>query len=177
MKRKYAIGLLFAATMVCSNFGSVPIYAQETTNYNDAGTVLLTKDGTPVEDDTEVTISDQLVMEINDMNFDGKDVTLTLPNIDVQEDNVKIDGQPVDVETTDNKGQVSEMTLKSEEISAGTHSVTIPFTVKKIQPFKMFKSKKIQQRTNLRIKRMKRMQMQQIKKMKRIHQQKKMKMR
>lgn len=131
MKRKYAIGLLFAATMVCSNFGSVPIYAQETTNYNDAGTVLLTKDGTPVEDDTEVTISDQLVMEINDMNFDGKDVTLTLPNIDVQEDNVKIDGQPVDVETTDNKGQVSEMTLKSEEISAGTHSVTIPFTVQK----------------------------------------------
>ncbi|MDY3034829.1 MAG: Cna B-type domain-containing protein [Absicoccus sp.] len=131
MKRKHVMGLLFAATMVCSNFGSVPIYAQETTNYNEAGTVQLLKDETPIEDDTKVTINDQLVMELNDVNFDGTDLTLNLPNIDVQEDEVKIDGQVAEVETTDNKGQVSELTLKSEDISAGTHSVTIPFTVQK----------------------------------------------
>ncbi|MDD6460435.1 MAG: Cna B-type domain-containing protein [Absicoccus porci] len=133
MKRNHAMGLLFAATMVCSNFGSVPVYAQETTNYNDAGTVQLVKDGTPVNEDTEVTINDQMVMQINDVNFDGNDLTLNLPNIDVQEENVTVDSQPVDVKTTDNKGQVSEMTL--EDVSAGTHSVEIPFTVQKDTTF------------------------------------------
>ena len=78
MKRNHAMGILFAATMVYSNFGSVPVYAQETTNYNDAGTVQLVKDGTPVNEDTEVTINDQMVMQINDVNFVKESITRSI---------------------------------------------------------------------------------------------------
>lgn len=130
MERKNIFGLFFAATMICSNFAGVPVYAAEQTNYSDAGKVQVTdKDNSPIEEDTSVSVDDQFVMTISDVQFNGSNLELSLPNIDVQEKNVTIDGSPVTVTTTDNNGLVSDITL--ETTATGSHTVSIPFEVQK----------------------------------------------